>query len=1110
MPFDNDPVVIDNIQYNIEEEDLDEVNYLEIITMDEIIKDNPTFIAFSKEEIYDELFNFFENTNKAESLIELFYKNNKINLQNYVFIADASKKEYSCDRNDAVDTLENIKKYIKNQYNIYKEEINKYYFALFYNVNSKYIRLKPYMKTVIQLESNVNNKKINLYYPIYVDDDTNIPIVAAYYKIPVCVQNDYISKHILSHTKMPQKINYISSESFSDITKLIKIIQPMMKKTLEYMTIDENDFDIDYSNVDNFLHKFNKSFDDINVSEFELLKEQFTNFLEIKSFDIKVKGFALKKIKVNNSKLSFYEILTNLTKLVDISEKSKQNNDITIQLLKEQIVQYQPIPIVYTNIHDIINAYNNGQIEFQEVVNNIEKKIKEIIIDNAIKNLENIQNHTEETIDNFINLLNDQIARFHDMKLYSKDLFELHFMDFYKEINEIKVSEDYSDYQGIPEDIKNIPNYIDFQEVDNIFDDFQYNPDDIKKQSVEKYLKSTKYSHDIGFIELLEIVLNILQSIQTNAKIPIDFDFICNELYNYFSGIPSKRYIMQSIFDKNDISKTSNEIDDIIKINPSIVLNKKDYDEDIPKYVIECNEYFVKNLFDMLSMAIANWSLKLQEELIDDEFFIEVNKFSPNYFDNWSAYGILESLNSNKSVLQYIVKIAEDILSEINIYTVPKDMKGKVINTINDKMKDYYQDLKNKNLMNIKNKKNKREEYYAILKNMITDTSKKLNKNSLLNNYINALIYMPVSKTHKYLLGCCLQKIGKDFKAYSDFLNDHEGNTNIFKYRKYIYRSKNLFEKIRQTSKKSINIYHPIPDTYDTDTQDVDKIHKKFIKPDVKLDVEKSDMNDFLQNIKSPLLPKDIIDRLKKNPQSLSELTESILTIFCNTAMIKKRETITNITNLLLNSDQINYINILKFICVHFNKHIISGNLDDNQIELLKTSIKNINHIIVELKKLEQFIDEYNISNIKKIKKYVMVVSLCLPFDPNKVDNNVLLPITNTSNIFVKNIIQLLYSNLIEYLKITKIPTMEENIEYKNSIREKNKNELLNLMNTKTNDERDLMMELKKIGLKKEINIENMNDKNEYQDNQDNQDNDENMYMNNEEDYKDYEDYDEY
>ena len=113
-------------------------------------------------------------------------------------------------------------------------------------------------------------------------------------------------------------------------------------------------------------------------------------------------------------------------------------------------------------------------------------------------------------------------------------------------------------------------------------------------------------------------------------------------------------------------------------------------------------------------------------------------------------------------------------------------------------------------------------------------------------------------------------------------------------------------------------------------------------------------------------------------------------------------------------------------------------------------------------------------------------------------------------NTIVKNIIQLLYSNLIEYLKITKIPTMEENIEYKNSIREKNKNELLNLMNTKTNDERDLMMELKKIGLKKEINIENMNDKNEYQDNQDNQDNDENMYMNNEEDYKDYEDYDEY
>ena len=39
-------------------------------------------------------------------------------------------------------------------------------------------------------------------------------------------------------------------------------------------------------------------------------------------------------------------------------------------------------------------------------------------------------------------------------------------------------------------------------------------------------------------------------------------------------------------------------------------------------------------------------------------------------------------------------------------------------------------------------------------------------KNTMLDNYVNALIYMPginYNRIHKYLLGCCLQKIDKNY-----------------------------------------------------------------------------------------------------------------------------------------------------------------------------------------------------------------------------------------------------------------------------------------------------------------------------------------------------------
>ena len=56
-------VKINDIFFNLEDEELPDIEYLEILTMEEIIKNNPSFIAFSKQQIYDELYNIFKNKN---------------------------------------------------------------------------------------------------------------------------------------------------------------------------------------------------------------------------------------------------------------------------------------------------------------------------------------------------------------------------------------------------------------------------------------------------------------------------------------------------------------------------------------------------------------------------------------------------------------------------------------------------------------------------------------------------------------------------------------------------------------------------------------------------------------------------------------------------------------------------------------------------------------------------------------------------------------------------------------------------------------------------------------------------------------------------------------
>ena len=58
--------------FKYEDEELDEIDYFEIVSLDEIIKNNPVFVAFSQEELYDYFFNFFKSKKKAEGFLNLF------------------------------------------------------------------------------------------------------------------------------------------------------------------------------------------------------------------------------------------------------------------------------------------------------------------------------------------------------------------------------------------------------------------------------------------------------------------------------------------------------------------------------------------------------------------------------------------------------------------------------------------------------------------------------------------------------------------------------------------------------------------------------------------------------------------------------------------------------------------------------------------------------------------------------------------------------------------------------------------------------------------------------------------------------------------------------
>ena len=139
------------------DEEIPEINYFEVVSINEIIKNNPNFIAFSKEEIYNELFNFVKTKSKTECFLKLFYEivNKKTNVNNFIVIADANRGDYQ--NLNIEEFISDLKKYDKiNDANLALSSKNKLWFPLKYDIDNNKIRFKAEQKTIIELSSDNN------------------------------------------------------------------------------------------------------------------------------------------------------------------------------------------------------------------------------------------------------------------------------------------------------------------------------------------------------------------------------------------------------------------------------------------------------------------------------------------------------------------------------------------------------------------------------------------------------------------------------------------------------------------------------------------------------------------------------------------------------------------------------------------------------------------------------------------------------------------------------------------------------------------------------------------------------------------------------------------
>lgn len=1042
-------IEIDNLSYNIDDEQLDDIDYYEILTMDEIIKDNPTFLAFSREEISDELKNFFNNRNKADVLTDLFYRDTAKNIRNYVFIADAEKKDYGCVFDDALSYVNKMNTMSKLQYKVSQNDKNKYTFALSYDTDSKKIRLKPHMKTTIEIQDSKDRTQFNIFYPVFGDDDTNIPIIAAYYKQPTAIVEDFLSKKVTSHLNKSRLLNYATSEAYSDIDKLLKVVKPKMKFIIENFPNDEDNYDLDHNYLDNILKSFDTSLEDIDVDDFQELKSHLQPILDIKSVEHKYKKYKIETLKVSNSRLDYYKQLQTIRSLLDISDKSKEDYSLLISKLQDEKISINAPPLLYNNVNDIVQAVTDNVIDIEDIISNIEANRKVIVIDNVLKVIKGI---TQNNIDDITEMLDDLTLRFSKLKNIPKDLYQLHFIDFYKDVKEIKEANDYSKYDGIPEVYKNDNNFEGIDEKDDI-DEMKIDVTKIRSTSLEKYWLSTQYSNEKGFVELLQIVLHITNKISEIAKISINFDLLCNELYQHFAGIPTKYNILYEILKSQDIIIPDGQIRDYVKIKPVVAILDEDDSDEMVMYVKTCNKKFMEIFNKCLYTILGWWSLQIYDDYVKGNSMIEENEFPPAYYDKWSIDGIPISDDKKKGILVYLSAITDDLLREEGVYVVSDDIVKHTMTVINGTFSTEIKNLREKKKVS---KPNKGTETSKILLQAIKEST----ADKYIREYVNALVYMPgykYKKTHKFLLGCCLQKIGKEFTPYKDM---EEKN------RKDLILAMRKYSKDRDNVKTGSKMYYPYDKKDDVEkNEDV----SEYILPRIEnMKDDILDVDNWLKDMqdKTIILPTKILNILESNIKKGQDYTHQYLTIFCKTAGAKFE---------YIFDYEMNHINVIRIICSTLKKHKIEN---ENEELMINSAIDIMNDILPDLNILGSIVDDYNRKDIKVIKDLILARCLCLPFDPMDAikNNNILVSPMETSRGFVLLLSKSIYQNVFRYIRSIQMPSEEDNTNFMNSIREHDKNKKLAFLNNKTQEERDLHSQMKKIGIEYDEDVDVVND----------------------------------
>ena len=1102
-----------------EEESLEPIEIREYVTLEQMLEDNPRFLAFNDDELYTKMREFIINDNLTKGFIKLHKR---------VIYEDTLSEKYPKEIAYTLPKLDIFYDDFEDTYEYYDQRDRAYELSnfllrqqtleelslpyLWENNGDTTFKFIPKEGMIFVLNNDIKNdqgKLLSFDKIDNIDESDIISFIGARWIIPKYTSENYLSEEYDVSNKKYKFVkwrrngvgsgaagatNYIDWVRANLVPSLEDVIQKSIKTVTDLHTIRSE------------LEKYSYSLDNLNDEELGILIEHIESIIESSKTgesdgendgegDKKKKGKAAAagelhithSIKLKN--INYWDTLKDNNKNL-LTYKNEENR----KQLEDRLTNY------------ISNLKNIEKYDHQEIIDpyHLARKVEinELSMNDVIKIIKTMRLSIYEALAEklYINVTafkvpdNEDIER--ERELYAeteKSIIEQKsgaFITRVADVADVKIGADTSKYDGSPFAVLNNI----FEETQNVFLKIDNDDDTIDAKanadSIENNLEGSGggegggsgSAEDVNAItditegvrDILVKLVHVLVKIRNVSGLPLDIIDLFNEIKVYInrqSRVEQLRALLPElpeIVAKRICSYTLVNAIEYIKDLANVKMS-----DELQKIYPPIYNDWQKVCRDTLNIALTVWWLNLLEASINKQLNFSILRGVIEHINIWSPYGQPVQETADQGILQYLSAVAADVINDSNGTGTDSDIGSSSGATIS--VKTLRRDMSNVATNLFQNRIESLKEKWATTKrpkdkakkirDMIADTVKAIKAKESINvltNFVESYIYLPtllpnaiIKKLGTWGHGCCLVTIGNRYDADIDWKEEL----------KPLWRLKELLAKDRWLTMtrpvwKTIYGYEKgvgVGEGKEIENEKAKKESREAVKIDffATLATERSDFQLVLNESNDSWLSATRISSLTEDYDGSLYATEFLNTtmekLYGNLSNKKKDAIVKGIKEI---RSETAILNVIAFVATNLQKNIENP-----------ASLKEYTDIIKNIKE--------TLSNIKNIEHpvyiYALAIVLALPGKINNIRSFIMPSNGNITSTIMERIKTANYNYIIEYVKTQTMMTVNEIQSYITKMREEEKNKKLQYQDELSNDDRRLLKDLKRFGLKIEL-----------------------------------------